>query len=448
MWALRRKSGGWRRQPTLHTTLCVVVSGWALACAPFSAAGQTDVTVLRADRLIVGDGTAIDSPIVVVEGERITAVGPDGAVSVPRGARVIDLTGHTLLPGLIDTHTHINSSDHDGGDMAVLREYGAHGAIYGVVNAKKTLEAGFTTIRNAGALHYADVALRDLIARDVVPGPRLYVAAASLGITGGHSDVNGWSPLIDIPGTGMVVDGADNLRLAVRTLVKFGADHIKVVATGGILSAGDAVSSPQYSDEELRAVVEEATRLGRKVIAHAHGAEGLNAAVRAGVASIEHGSLIDEEGIRLMKERGTYLVPTLLILDEIVEFGEERGIPDYSIQKAIEMSDARTIALRRAFQEGVLFAFGTDASGDLHGRNAQEFEVMIDQLGATAMQVIVTATSNAADLIGISADAGTVEAGKWADIIAVPGDPLADITALECVNFVMKAGQVYKAPDS
>jgi imidazolonepropionase-like amidohydrolase len=439
---LGRTNGKWSRCRAVEA----VAFGVALGITPLATAGQQGPVVVTADRLIVGDGSTIESPVVVVDGDRIVAVGSAGSVSVPRAARTIDLSGHTLLPGLIDTHTHINSSDSDGGDMAVLREHGAHGAIYGVVNALKTLDAGFTTIRNAGALHYADVALRDLISRGVVPGPRLYVAAASLGITGGHSDVNGWSPLIDIPGTGMVVDGADDLRKAVRTLVKFGADHIKIVATGGILSAGDAVSAPQYSDEELRAVVQEAGRLGRKVMAHAHGAEGMNAALRAGVASIEHGSLIDEEGIRLMKQNGAYLVPTLIILDEIVEFGEERGIPEYSITKAIEMSDARRVALRRAFQEGVLFAFGTDASGTIHGRNAQEFRAMVEQLGATPMEAIVTATSNAADLIGIGSDAGTVQVGKWADVIAVPDDPLEDITALERVDFVMKAGRVHRSP--
>ena len=414
----------------------------------YVCAQSSQTTVIKAGKVIVGDGTTMNSASIIIEGDKISLIGATASIETPLGATVVDLPNHTVLPGLMDMHTHINSSDHDGGDMSVLREHGAHGAIYGVVNADKTLQAGFTTIRNAGALHYADVALRDLINQGIVPGPRMYVAAASLGITGGHSDVNGWSHLIDIPGTGMVVDGAENLQKAVRTLVKFGADHIKIVATGGILSSGDAVDHPQYSDEELRAVVEEADRLGRKVIAHAHGAEGLKAAVRAGVASIEHGSLIDAEGIELMKEKGAFIVPTLLILDEIIEFGEEQGIPDYSIQKAIEMSGLREKAMRKAYQEGVRFAFGTDASGNLHGRNAQEFKVMIETLGATPMQVIQNATSDAADLLGILDQAGTLEAGKWADIIAVPGNPLENITLLETVDFVMKAGQIYKHLDN
>jgi len=432
---------------TLRSFLCLTLL-WSFFTTNDASAQSDQVTVIKADKVIIGDGTTMNSASLVIIGDRISKIGPSTSIEIPTGANVIDLSNHTVLPGLMDMHTHINSSDHDGGDMSVLREHGAHGAIYGVVNAEKTLQAGFTTIRNAGALHYADVALRDLIAQGIVPGPRMYVAAASLGITGGHSDVNGWSPLIDIPGTGMVVDGPDNLRMAVRTLVKFGADHIKIVATGGILSSGDAVDHPQYSDEELRAVVEEADRLGRKVIAHAHGAEGLKAAVRAGVASIEHGSLIDDEGIELMKEKGAFIVPTLLILDEIIEFGEERGIPDYSIQKAIEMSGLRETAMRKAYQEGVRFAFGTDASGNLHGRNAQEFKVMIETLGATPMQVIKNATSDAAELLGILDQVGTLEAGKWADLIAVPGNPLDDITLLEKVSFVMKAGEIHKHKDN
>ncbi len=417
----------------------------ASAQAPLPAGAGAPI-VLRAQRLIVGDGTTIEQPAVVVQGERIVAVGPAASVPVPRGARIIDLPGHTLLPGLIDSHTHINSSDNDGGDMAVLKETGAHAAIYGVVNAKKTLDAGFTTIRDVGATNYADIALRDLIAKGVVPGPRIYAAGPSLGITGGHADVNGWSPLIDIPGTGMIVDGVDGMRKAVRQNVKYGSDHIKITATGGILSVGDAVDHAQYSEEELRAAVEEATRLGRKVAMHAHGAQGIVTAVRAGAASIEHGSLIDDAGIALMKEKGTYLVPTLIILEEIVRDGEKKGVPANSIAKARAIEGERRVRLHKAFQAGVKFAFGTDATGDIHGRNAQEFALMIDQLGATPMQAIQSATSSAAALIGVERDLGTIAAGKLADLIAVPGDPLADVRRLESVDFVMKAGAVHKAP--
>ena len=400
---------------------------------------------IRAQRLIVGDGTTIDQPVVVIVGDRIVAVGPASRVTIPRGSRLIDLPGHTLLPGLIDCHTHITSSDNDGGDMAVLRETGAHAAIYGVVNARKTLDAGFTTIRDVGATNFADIALRDLIAKGVVPGPRIFAAGPSLGITGGHADVNGWSPLVQIPGTGMIVDGVEGMRKAVRQNVKYGSDHIKITATGGILSVGDAVNHAQYSEEELRAAVEEATRLGRKVAMHAHGAEGIITAVRAGAASIEHGSLIDDAGIALMKEKGTYLVPTLIILEEIARDGEKKGVPANSIAKARAIEGERRVRLRKAWQSGVKFAFGTDATGDIHGRNAEEFFLMQEQLGATPMDAIRSATASAAALIGVADDLGTVAAGKLADIIAVEGDPLDSIRRLEHVDFVMKAGAVYKS---
>ncbi|MBK8058642.1 MAG: amidohydrolase family protein [Gemmatimonadetes bacterium] len=438
---MRRLSSAARVSASL--LLCAVVR---VAHAQSPTAPPSSPVVLRAQRLIVGDGTTIDQPVVIVQGDRIIAVGPASSVAVPRGARVIDLPGHTLLPGLIDSHTHINSSDSDGGDMAVLRETGAHAAIYGVVNAKKTLDAGFTTIRDVGATNYADIALRDLIVKGVVPGPRIFAAGPSLGITGGHADVNGWSPLIQIPGTGMIVDGVEGMRKAVRQNIKFGSDHIKITATGGILSVGDAVNHAQYSEEELRAAVEEAARLGRKVAMHAHGAEGIVTAVRAGAASIEHGSLIDDAGIAIMKEKGTFLVPTLIILDEIARDGEQKGVPANSIAKARAIEGDRRVRLRKAWQAGVRFAFGTDATGDIHGRNAQEFALMVDQLGATPMQAIISATSNAATLLGAQADLGTVAAGKFADIIAVAGNPLDDVRRLERVDFVMKVGTVYKSP--
>lgn len=400
--------------------------------------------VIKATRLIVGDGRVIDSPVVIVDGDRIVAVGVSGSVPIPKGARIIDLTGQTLLPGLIDTHTHLNSSDSDGGDSAVLKETAAHAAVYGTVNAKRTLEAGFTTVRDVGTTGYADVAVRDLIARGVIPGPRMYVAGPSLGSIGGHADVNGYNPAIAIPGTGVIVNGVDEVRRAVRTNIKYGADHIKIVATGGILSQGDAVTSVQFSDEELKAAVDEAARSGRKVAAHAHGPKGIIAAVRAGVASIEHGSLIDDEGIALMKEKGVYLVPTLIILEEIVRDGAKRGYPDYAIAKAKAVEPERRIRLRKAFQAGVKFAFGTDATADIHGRNAQEFPLLVEQLGATPMEAIQMATINAANLIGIGDRTGSIVVGKWADLVAVDGNPLDDVKRLQSVGFVMKSGVVYK----
>jgi imidazolonepropionase-like amidohydrolase len=279
----------------LHTALLITV--------PTAAAGaqEATTTVIRAARLIVGDGTVIDQPAVVVRGDRIVEAGPASRVTVPRGAKVIELAGHTLLPGFIDTHTHLTSIDSDGGDLAAIQETAAHAGIWAAVNARKTLDAGFTAVREAGAPGFADVAAKSAIARGIIPGPRIFAAGAALGILGGHADVNGYSPEVQLPGTGTIVNGVDEVRQTVRHHVKYGADQIKIVATGGILSQGDAPTASQFSDAELREAVSEAARLGRKVMAHAHGGAGLTAAVEAGVASIEHGSLVTAEQGALMK---------------------------------------------------------------------------------------------------------------------------------------------------
>jgi imidazolonepropionase-like amidohydrolase len=411
-----------------------------------SLAAQTPtVTAIRAARLIIGDGTQIESPIVVITGERITAVGPAAQVRVPAGARVIDLAGYTLMPGFFDMHTHLTSIDNDGGDLAVLKETAAHGAIYAVINARKTLEAGFTTIREAGSTNYVDVVVRDAINRGLIPGPRIHASGPSLGSTGGHADVNGWSPTLAIPGTGAIVDGPDAIRHQVRLNVKYGADQIKFVATGGILSVGDAVEAPQYGDDEMKALVDEANRLGRKVMAHAHAGAGLIAAVNAGAASIEHGSLVDDAGIAAMKARGTYLVPTLIILEEIVTDGVRKGVPANSIAKATAIAVDRRVRLRRAYQSGVKFALGTDATSDIHGRNGEEFKYMVDILGATPMDAITVGTMNAATLLGVEKDFGSVTVGKVADLVAVQGNPLQDVSLLARVRFVMKGGVVVVA---
>lgn len=423
----------------LHVvSMLAVVSQTAAAQAPA-------VTAIRAARLIIGDGTQVESPVVVITGDRITAVGPAAQVRVPSGAKVIDLAGYTLMPGFFDMHTHIASIDNDGGDLAVLKETAAHGAIYAVINAKKTLDAGFTTIREAGSTDYVDVVVRDAVNRGLIPGPRIHASGPSLGSTGGHADVNGWSPNLAIPGTGAIVDGPDAIRVQVRKNVKYGADQIKFVATGGILSVGDAVNAPQYGDDEMKALVEEAHRLGRKVMAHAHGGAGLLAAVNAGVQSIEHGSLVDDAAIMAMKARGTYLVPTLIILEEIVRDGAKKGVPPNSIAKASAIAVERRARLRHAYQSGVKFALGTDATSDIHGRNGEEFKYMVDILGATPMEAITIGTMNAATLLGVEQEYGSVTVGKVADLVAVQGNPLQDISLLAHVSFVMKGGNVYKS---
>ncbi|MBL0171189.1 MAG: amidohydrolase family protein [Gemmatimonadaceae bacterium] len=418
----------------------------SLWCSLSLGAQPGPITAIRADRVIVGDGTQIANPVVIVQGERIVAVGPSGQVRIPTGAKVLDLTGYSLMPGFMDAHTHLTSIDNDGGDLAVLKETAAHGAIYATINAKKTLDAGFTTVREAGSTDYVDVVVRDAIARGLIPGPRIHASGLALGSTGGHADVNGWSSNLFIPGTGAIVDGADAIRKQVRLNVKYGADQIKIVATGGILSVGDAVGAAQFDADELRAAVEEATRLGRRVMAHAHAGDGLKMAVNAGVASIEHGSLVDDEAIALMKARGTYLVPTLIILEEIVTDGARKGVPANSIAKAKAIAVERRVRLRAAYQSGVKFALGTDATSDIHGRNGEEFKYMVDILGATPMDAITIGTMNAATLIGVEKDLGSVTTGKLADLVAVKGNPLTDIGLLAHVQFVMKGGVLIKGP--
>ena len=422
-----------------------------LATAQRVAAGATlptaaPVTAIVADRVIIGDGTQVANAVVLVQGDRITAVGPAAQLRIPDGARRVDLTGYTLLPGFIDAHTHLTSIDNDGGDLAVLKETPAHGAIYATINAKKTLEAGFTTVREAGSTDYVDVAVRDAITRGLIPGPRILASGPALGSTGGHADVNGWSPFLDIPGTGAIVDGVDAIRKQVRLNAKYGADQIKIVATGGILSVGDAVGAAQFDADELQAAVDEARRLGRKVMAHAHAGDGLKMAVKAGVASIDHGSLVDDEAIALMKEHGTYLVPTLIILEEIVTDGVRKGVPAYSIAKATAIAAQRRTRLRAAYQAGVHFALGTDATSDIHGRNGEEFAYMVEILGATPMEAITIGTRNGAALLGLEQSIGTVTTGKMADLVAVQGNPLTDIRRLAHVSFVMQGGRVVKAP--
>ena len=424
----------------------------ALAQAPTNPVKGTGTVVLKAARVIDGTGAApIQNGVVVVTDDRIVAVGAAGAVSVPAGARTVDLGNATLLPGFIDAHTHVigRTLGDPAGDDAAVRDVDSFGAILGTVNVRNTIMAGFTSVRNVGSPNFDDLALRKAINEGWVIGPRMQTAAHSLGITGGHCDENGFKPgLQDGDFKTGIADSPDQIRAAVRYQVKYGADVIKTCATGGVLSEGDAVGTTQYSYDEMKAMVDEATKLERKVAAHAHGAEGIKIATRAGVASIEHGSFLDEEGARLMAQRGTYLVPTLSA-GEAVERAAKTGVlKGLRAEKALAAAAAMRNAVRLAMTNKVPIALGTDAGVGPHGANGHEFTLMVEWGGMTPMQAIVAGTSNAAKLLGWDRNVGTLSAGKWADVVAVPGDPIADIKTMEKPVFVMKNGVVYKAPGS
>jgi imidazolonepropionase-like amidohydrolase len=425
------------------------------ACLCLLAAGasaqesRTDrVVAVRAGRLIdVTTGSVVDNAVIVIRGDRIEAVGRD--VRPPAGAQVIDLSDHTVMPGFIDMHTHLTGDPSGGYSDHALHEWPGYDAIVGVKNARKTLLAGFTTTRNVGASDWADIALRDAINNGVVPGPRIFAAANSMGITGGHCDTNGYRPdLRAEPGPELgIANGTDEARKAVRYQVKYGADVIKICATGGVLSAGDAVGVPQYTLEEMKAIVETAAFADRKVAAHAHGLEGIKLAVQAGVASIEHGSMIDAESARLMKERGTYLVPTRMAFEAVVKGAQEGKLAPWSAKKALEIAPHARESVKIAIRAGVPIAFGTDAGVFPHGENADEFRLLVEA-GMTPLAALQSATVEAAKLLGQEKQLGALKTGFFADLVAVRGDPLRDITLLKRVRFVMKGGVVYKQAGS
>jgi len=413
-----------------------------LSCINFSraqAASAPKTVVIHVGRLLdVKTGKTLANQTIVIEGDKIASVGP--SMPLPAGAQVIDLSNATVLPGLIDAHTHLTMPTSFGYSrlaISVPRE-----ALYGARNARVTLDAGFTTVRNVGASGFTDVALRDAINAGDVPGPRMLVSGPALSITGGHCD-NNLLPFEYHATNEGVADGVEAVQHKTREIIKYGADLIKICATGGVLSHGDNPQTSQFTLEEMKAIVADAHRLGRKVAAHAHGAEGIRWASEAGVDSIEHGSYIDDAAIAVMKKNGTYLVPTLYLGDWFLENAEKMGTPAELIAKGREVMPAARKNVARAFAAGVKVGFGTDAAVYPHGLNAHEFAVMV-KLGLTPLQAIQAATLNDADLLGWSDKVGTIEAGKWADIVAVDGDPLADVTTLERVKFVMKGGEVVK----
>ena len=410
-----------------------------LLCAAASA-HAADITAIKAAHMVdVRNGTLIDNAVVLVSGERITAAG--SKLAIPADAKIIDLGNKTLLPGLIDTHTHITGRPEDAG-YGIIAKSIPRQALQGARNARVTLQAGFTTIRDVGADGYADIGLRDAINEGDVPGPRIAASGPALGITGGHCDDTMHAPEYKSTSLG-VADGVDEALKVTRRNIKYGADVIKICATGGVLSFGDDPRTSQYTLEELKAIIGDAHRLGRKSAAHAHGGDGIKLAVLAGVDSIEHGSYIDDEGIKLMKEHKTYLVPTLYLGDWLLENAEAIKLPKPLLEKAKVVLPQARINIGKAIKAGVPIAFGTDAAVYPHGLNAREFAVLV-KLGMTPAQALRTATVNAADLLGWSDKVGSIEAGKYADLIAVDGDPLKDVRTLEQVQWVMKGGTVVK----
>jgi imidazolonepropionase-like amidohydrolase len=416
-----------------------------LALPAFAA---DNVVAIKAARLIDGTGAPpITNAVIIVTNDSITAVG--SGLPIPSGAKLIDLGDVTLMPGLIDAHTHLvgRTLGEPGWDSESTRDFPGYGAIRGAENANKTLLAGITTVRNVGAAYFNDMALRQAINEGHATGPRMQTAGHAIGITGGHCDDNGLNP--NLPERGPkdgVANGVEQVRQAVRYQIKYGADVIKTCATGGVLSEGDAVGATQYSYEELKALVDEANKLDRKVAAHAHGTEGIKIATRAGVSSIEHGSFLDEEGAKLMAQHGTYLVPTLSAGETVENAAKSGVLKGQRAEKALAAAAGLRNAIKLAQANHVPIAMGTDAGVGAHGTNAHELTLMVEWGGMRPLDAITCATMGGARLLGWDKKIGSLTTGKLADIIAVPGDPLQNIRQVEHVSFVMKNGVIYRQP--
>ncbi|MET0593012.1 MAG: amidohydrolase family protein [Polyangiaceae bacterium] len=442
--------------PPAPTSAPASFPGTAPSSAPH---GETTSTVAASPsgnvsapkkRIVVLAGKLFDSKTakvvagphaIVIEGDKIAQVSPAANVQPVAGETRIDLSHATVLPGLIDVHTHLTGNPeqvgYDSLGISLPRE-----TLFGAKNARITLEAGFTTVRNVGASGYSDVALREAIDSGDLPGPRVLASGPPLGITGGHCDEN-LLPFDFHRTADGVADGVEGVQRRLREVIKYGADVIKFCATGGVLSKGDDPKASQYTQEEMRALVADAHRLGRRVAAHAHGGEGVRWAVEAGVDSIEHGSYVDDPAIAAMKTKGTYLVPTVYLGEWFLANAERLHVPSFIMEKARQVMPDAEKHIARAVKAGVKIAYGTDAAVYPHGLNAKQFAVLV-RLGMTPAQAIQSATWNAADLIGWKDRVGSVAPGFFADLVAVDGDPTQDVTLLERMRFVMKGGAVIK----
>ncbi len=445
--------------PAIPTQKISAVILWlsTLTCIGFSqtaASPAASKPVPKATYLLVGrlfDATSDkvrENMVIAVEDDRIKSVASAADLKIPPGANVVDLSQATVLPGLIDCHTHLGSRADRYNEIYDFKHTPFDHAFSGVVNARKTLEAGFTSVRDVGSDPFLAVDLRNSINEGYLVGPRIVASGPGISITGGHGDLNNYSPqtrVMMFPDERdySIADGVDQIRHVIRAQVKYSVDVIKIMSTGGVLSRGDNPGAPQYTLDELKAAADEAHMAGRKIASHAHGAQGIKNAILAGIDSIEHASLIDDEGIRLAREHGTYLVMDIYNDDYLINEAPKYGLPTENIEKEKMVGRLQRENFQKAFQAGVKMAFGTDAGVYPHGDNAKQFFYMV-KYGMTPAQAIRSATANAADLIGRAKDVGTIEAGKYADIIAVNGDPMSDVRALEHVEFVMKGGVVYK----